>query len=277
MIEELNPIQKNLLEIFKWFDAFCRQNELRYYAIGGTLLGTLRHKGFIPWDDDLDVGMPRKDYELFMKLMNGRQGRYQYETIYSTEKDFCYSMGKLYDTRTTLVEQRRRTVKRGLYIDIFPIDGLCNKKEEAKNAYSPIKWRLVYHEAMVTCTREGRNFWKNAFIQCTHLLPEFLFSSRDLRIKIDNMCAVHDFDLYQYGGNLLGTKFDGEVVPLKWFGKAKEADFEDMKVFIPEDSVSYLQHIYGNWEELPPNEKQVTAHDFVSCDLNKSYVDLSNN
>ena len=62
MIENLNPLQLNLLEIFKWFDSFCRKNQLRYYAIGGTLLGAMRHQGFIPWDDDLDVGMPRKDF-----------------------------------------------------------------------------------------------------------------------------------------------------------------------------------------------------------------------
>lgn len=272
MIEQLNPIQKNLLEIFKWFDAFCRLNGLRYYAIGGTLLGALRHQGFIPWDDDLDVGMPRKDYETFRLLMEGYKGRYLYESVYSTADDFCYTMGKLYDTHTTLVEQRRKTIKRGLYIDIFPIDGLCNSAEDAHRSYHHIKWRLAFHEAMVTCTRKGRSFLKNSFIQCVHLLPHFLVDTRNLRLKIDQKCAAHDFDSYAYGGNLLGTKFEGEVVPLKWFGKAKETIFEDMMIFIPEDSESYLQHIYGNWQKIPPKDKQVTAHDFVSCDLNKSYI-----
>lgn len=273
MNNNLNPIQKNLLDIFKWFDAFCRRYELRYYAIGGTLLGAMRHQGFIPWDDDLDVGMPRKDYETFMKLMNGRKGRYQYESIFSNNIDFCYTQGKLYDTQTTLIEQRRKTIKRGLYIDIFPIDGIANTLDEAKSSYSAIKWRLALHEAFVTCTRKGRNFWKNAFIKCVHIIPSFVINNRNLRIKIDKLCAEHDFDSYRFGGNLLGTKFSGEIVPLSWFGTPVEAKFEDIKIYIPYDSESYLKHIYGDWKKLPPKENQVTAHDFVSCNLEKGYLD----
>lgn len=272
MIENLNPLQLNLLEIFKWFDSFCRKNQLRYYAIGGTLLGAMRHQGFIPWDDDLDVGMPRKDYETFMQLMKEQKGRYQYETIFSPNEDFSFTIGKLYDTETTLIEQRRRTIKRGLFIDVFPIDGLSNTMDEAIQTYKPIKWRFALHEAMIASTRPGRAFWKNAFIQLVHLIPSFLMNTRKLRLKIDSLCSEHDFDSFKYGGNLYGTKFDGEIVPLDWFGTPQEARFEDMNIYIPEDSESYLKHIYGNWQKLPPIEKQVTTHDFLSCDLNKSYL-----
>lgn len=273
MIGKLSPLQSNLLEIFRWFDEFCRQNQLKYYAIGGTLLGTLRHQGFIPWDDDLDVGMPRKDYERFMLLMKNQKGRYQYESIFSENDDYCYTMGKLYDTQTTLIEQRRRTIKRGMFIDIFPLDGLGNSLADAKHDYFSIKWRLAFHEALITCIRPERNFWKNAFIRCVHIIPSFLVNTKELRLKIDSLCSAHDFSKYTYGGNLLGTKFEGEIVPLQWFGEPKEAKFEDLNIYIPFDSDSYLKHIYGDWKKLPPKEKQITAHDFIVCDLNTSYLD----
>ena len=91
----MNQLQEKIFDILKWFDSFCRQEGLRYYAIGGTLLGAVRHKGFIPWDDDADVGMPRADYEKLIRLFSERKDsiidKYLLETIDSSDaKDFLY-------------------------------------------------------------------------------------------------------------------------------------------------------------------------------------------
>src|SRR5690554_3313505 len=95
----LSEIQSKLLQMLKWFDGFCRENNLKYYAVGGTLLGAVRHQGFIPWDDDIDVAMPREDYRELEKLMSGKKiGFYVLETQNSLERDFCYPYTKLYDT-----------------------------------------------------------------------------------------------------------------------------------------------------------------------------------
>jgi len=114
-------LQKYLLEMIRWFHDFCESHNLRYYALGGTMLGAVRHQGFIPWDDDLDVGMPREDYEKLYTLMKYHPGdRYMLETPYSDAPEFNYCFSKLYDTETTLVENLKYKIKRGLYIDFSP-------------------------------------------------------------------------------------------------------------------------------------------------------------
>ena len=108
MIENLNGIQLKLLEMFKWYHEFCVDNNLKYYALGGTMLGAIRHKGFIPWDDDIDVGMPRDDYNKFIELTcNKKFGKYIVESIYDNNPDYYYGYSKLYDTSTTLIEKTR--------------------------------------------------------------------------------------------------------------------------------------------------------------------------
>ena len=111
---KLSLLQQKLLDILKWFHLFCEENNLKYYAIGGTMLGVVRHKGFIPWDDDIDVGMPREDYNKFIELTKNKQfDKYVVESIYDNNKDFFYPMVKIYDTTTTLIENTR--YKRTLY------------------------------------------------------------------------------------------------------------------------------------------------------------------
>ncbi len=110
-------LQECLLEMLHWFHDFCISHNLRYYALGGTMLGAARHKGFIPWDDDLDVGMPRDDYEKLFTLMKYHPGdRYMLETPYSNAPEYNYCFFKLYDTKTTLVENLKYKIKRGVYM-----------------------------------------------------------------------------------------------------------------------------------------------------------------
>ena len=156
MAHKMTELQDRLLEMMKWFDDYCRTQGLRYYIIGGTLLGAMRHGGFIPWDDDLDIGMPREDYNKLRKIFVN-EGRYELEMPDSFATDFCYGYGKLYDTTTTLVESRRTSVKRGLFIDIFPIDGVGNDLKTAVCDYRKIK---IYNGLLVSRTaaiRTGRS------------------------------------------------------------------------------------------------------------------------
>ena len=92
----LTQLQTKLLPMLEWFHDFCNKNNLRYYLLGGTMLGAARHQGFIPWDDDIDVGMPRKDYELFIKLTNGQKfGSYIVESINTNATDFYLCIASL--------------------------------------------------------------------------------------------------------------------------------------------------------------------------------------
>ena len=102
----MTEIQKKIFCIFKWFHLFCTENGLTYYMLGGTQLGAIRHKGFIPWDDDADVGMPRPDYEKFLQLTDGKVfGKYYVDSCNSTKSNYLWPFAKVFDKDTTYIEK----------------------------------------------------------------------------------------------------------------------------------------------------------------------------
>ena len=117
------------LDILSSVHDFCDSNGLRYSLAGGTLLGAVRHKGFIPWDDDIDILMPRPDYELFIQKY---QKEHHVVQNYITDKGYFFLFTKIYDDRTTIIEDRTKT---GVCIDVFPVDGLPNKENSEKDTF----------------------------------------------------------------------------------------------------------------------------------------------
>lgn len=269
---KLTPLQNNLLEMMRWLDNYCRSNNLRYYALGGTLLGAMRHNGFIPWDDDIDIALPRRDYNKICEQFKN-DGRYRLESVRSEAKDYCYSYAKLYDTTTTLIEHKRDDLVRGTFIDIFPLDGLGNSEEEAKKNFISIKRQYNFYLCTVAGIRKGRSLIKNFSVLMVRLIPTTIASPRKLRLKLDEKLSTLDYDDCEWIGNPLGAWGFKEVMPKFINGKPTEYSFEDMKIYGPERADEYLTYLYGNWRQLPPKEKQVTHHDFISLDLNKSYLD----
>lgn len=271
---DLTDIQKKLFLMLKWFHSFCRENDLRYFVLGGTMLGAVRHEGFIPWDDDVDVGMPRKDYEIFLELCKGKFfGNYVVETIDTDQSDFFYGYSKIYDISTTLVESARHNVKRGIYMDLFPLDGVCDSKNDIPKMFRPIYWRYNLLMARNCAYSKKRKWYKNLSIFLGRLIPNLLVNNKKLMTSIDKLCRKNDYDDCKYIANYLGNWGINEIVPKKVMGKPELYHFEDTMVYGAENYDAYLTSLYGNWRQLPPKEKRITHHEYVYIALDKSFFE----
>ncbi len=273
---ETKKLQKRICMILSDFHDFCVENNLQYYAIGGTLLGAMRHHGFIPWDDDADVGMPREDFNRLCELLNGKKIKNQYllESPLSPDKKYTFPYCKLYDTKTTLIENTRIKLVRGVYIDIFPLDGLGNTKEECKKNYKRINSKLNLLQMRKIKISPTRSFVKNAVLWGVQKIPDKIVSEKRLSTEINQLCESKSIYDYKFGGNLVGAWGFREIMEADIFGTPQLYDFEGLKIYGPEKAEVLLSNIYGDWKQLPPKEKQVSHHDRY-LNLNVPYEEFN--
>lgn len=268
----MNELQLKLLEMMSWLHSFITSHNLRYYVYGGTMLGVARHQGFIPWDDDVDIVMPRKDYEILCELLKSPIEHYVIETPKSNAKDYLYTYAKFYDTSTSMTELARINVNRGVYIDIFPLDGLGNTLEEAQKYYKKIDNKNMLH-AMRTCAyRKGRKWYKNIAVFLGGIIPNFIINNKKLSREIDELNKRRDFDEYQYFGVNMSTYRSKDIHNQNILGKPTLYKFENIEVYGPENFEAYLTETYGDWRQLPPVDKRHSTHSFINLNMHKSYM-----
>ncbi len=264
----MTNLQAKLLEMFSWLTNFLKNENLRYYVISGTMLGAVRHKGFIPWDDDIDIGMPRSDYEKLLIKMRQPVDHYYVESPKDTNKDFPYGYAKFYDLNTTLVEDARKKVVRGIFIDIFPLDGIGDNLESSINNYKAIDRTNMLLAMRVCRIRKNRKWWKNLSVILGRIIP---FNVKKLTQKLDELCSKRDFDESIYVGNLMSTYRSREIMKKEIYGVPTLYEFEGLKVYGPERFEEYLRILFHNWRELPPESKRNTSHNFMQIDFEHSF------
>lgn len=269
----MTDLQKRELELLSRFDELCTAEGITYYAAEGTMLGAARHGGFIPWDDDIDVALPRPDYERLKSLFgNQRNGDTYFETPESDDEKFATPYSKFYDVRSTLKERYKKPLTRGVFLDVFPVDTLGDDLDSALRRLSVIRRKKNFLLTRVTAIRRERSFYKNAAIAVSGLIPSVFADTRKLRMKIDKMCGELPYDESKFGGLALSDWGAREIMPLSFFGKPKRYKFEDTEINGVADEDAYLSHVYGDWRTPPPPEKRVTKHDFMALDLDVSYL-----
>ncbi len=269
----MTDLQSKLLTMLAWFHEYCKRHELRYYLVEGTALGAARHQGFIPWDDDIDVGMPRADYEKLRVLCKeGEDEKYCFE-FPEGKKDFVYPYGKMYDKSTTLVDCTRYKTKRGIFIDIFPLDGVGEEREEGGKRFSKILKKINLYSTKTCALRKGRKLYKNLAIVGMRCVPSFIVSAKKLRKRIDETAREVDFDESKYVVNYFSTWYEKEIVEKSVYGTPTECDFEGITVMRPENVDAYLTALYGDWRTPPPPEKRISHHDYLFLDLEHSYCE----
>lgn len=258
-IEESKRIQ---LEILRSVHEYCVNNGLKYTLAYGSLLGAVRHKGFIPWDDDIDIAMLRSDYE---KLVSGFC--HNYIKIYDYRNDIQYSYGfvKAIDTRTVL-EENTTMANFGIGIDIFPIDDMFDDESSCKNfvrTLLPIKRKFRYK---LLKPSKKNVWWKRIAIRLASI-SVFHYNLKDLVIQINDVIKGAGKENSRYVGVLVGTALTEKCyMPRSWFDEYCWLDFESEKFMCIKEFDKFLSYEYGDYMSLPPENKRTSPHT-----LNKVY------
>lgn len=252
-------IKRLLLDILKEIDSFCRSNNLTYFLAYGTLLGAVRHKGFIPWDDDIDICMPRSDYEKFISSFAGEDQRYQVVS-HTKDKKYPFFFAKVQDTGTILETKWNFTYKLGLYVDIFPIDAVPEEKNLQRKYMNLFHFYRNIYNIKVIRFRPGRSILKNMLLLAGKPIAS-LFPFSFLTTKIDAMSRRYHFSDHELV-SISATTDKRMILEKALFSEGRKMQFENMEANVAIGYAAILEKNYGDYMKLPPVEKQISTHEY---------------
>lgn len=271
--DELNKLHLLTLNMAEQFVHFCRQNNLICYLCGGGCIGAVRHKGWIPWDDDLDFFMPREDYEKAIIYWKQQMAHSRYKMEIS---DAEHIDGNLFftirDSATTYIKpyQENMNITQGIVLDVLPLDGYPDKWWNRKKQCF---WALIYslYCAQITPKNHGK------IIETLAKIMLFLVPNKKKRYKIFSYAKqkMTKYSITKCKGITelcSGPGYMKNWYPKEVFEGSVDVPFENTVMPIPVGYDSYLKIAFGNYMMLPPKDKQVASHDVVFMDLENSYI-----
>ena len=257
-------IQKIVLNIMDAFIDYCEKHALRYYLIGGALLGSIRHKGFIPWDDDVDIGMPRRDFDRFHELIKEDIPEGFGICTRFSDPDWHFAMSQFYDKESKVeIHLAEKPRIANIWIDIFPLDGLPDNKVRRNLRVK----NILFHRYVVQMThistqvefKRKRSFPERALLSLFRHIPLYrVIRTERIIDDLETILRKSDFDKSTWCGNMLGRAREKEIMRRRWFGTPIKGIFEGREVNIPENSHEILKALYGDYMKLPPEEDRRT-------------------
>lgn len=263
----LAEIQSESLRILKDVHSFCEKNQIHYSLAYGSLIGAIRHKGFIPWDDDVDIVMPRPDFDRFCDEFISKDENVLYRS--DAEQNYLMFARVCSDKRTKAISKRPWCgVDTGVWIDIFPLDGV-NPSEV--NFIKEIKYlKALGRKEMRLRTGKMLRLNKSLTIKemAACVLKKIMYFPYDLkRVKAEHERFLRRFDYEssEYCGQLCVMDYpEKEYNPKSWFSSFKKIPFEDSEFFVMNGWHQFLEHYYGNYMEMPPENQRVPQQSYIN-------------
>ncbi len=273
--ETLRMVQLAQLEIAREFKRVCDEYGIKYFMDSGTLLGAVRHKGFIPWDDDMDFGMLREEFDKFVQIAPKVLNKEFYLQTWESDENFPYAFCKLRKKGTRYVEKMFQSsgARQELYIDIFPYDVFPEHSKEQKLQGRKIMW---YKYSMLMKCRvypwlrhEGRI--ERLLVRIKYF-PSCIYSMfhkrNNIMMRYNAVMREHNGEngknVYEQAG---GAPYGKWVVPLECFEKYTQLSFETEVFSAPIDYDLYLKTVYGDYMQLPPEDKRENRHQIIEIKL----------
>lgn len=259
----LTQIQSVSLEVLKYVSDICEKLGLRYFLAYGTLIGAVRHHDFIPWDDDIDIHMPRNDYEKLLEYFKNNKHEYIEVLNDDTAKNYPYIITRISDNRYRLNVINEKPYGLGIFIDIYPLDGVGNDKEKMINIVNNAK-RLS--SLIFLSTRKHFHIGTTkGILKIIIKFPAFIFAkiigSKKLKTKINKYNNLYNYDESKFV-SCLTWNGDGikEVFEKKWFDEYEYMKFNKYQFRVPKYYDEILKKEYGNYMELPKEKDRIPHH-----------------
>jgi len=251
-IEDIHELRRIQLGILDNVHQFCEAHGLRYFLSSGTLIGAVRHKGYIPWDDDIDIYMPRKDYEMFLQMHKDEKDIYRILNPYK-EPHYYYTFAKVVDMRTRMVEDEIKGYEINVYIDIFPVDYVTDDIKKRERVFQQKKLLYKIRRCKIS---DFNPLYSQLAYYCYKYLP---FSVSFVNKMIRKLIVLETPTNTVCNMTEAGPKIKG-CFPADDIASSVDIEFEGKLYKTMAGYKDYLERTYGDYMTLPPVEQRVTHH-----------------